>query len=121
VNKQRQGIVEKLESLVNISMANTGRGRSSVERASGRNFRLGEEVRYIPGRAAEHDGRGIMFSAEPGDAWLLDRTGRPSTATFTSGTFAVSLWRPDRRHCIHINHRSGDYELIDVPVSGNSK
>jgi hypothetical protein len=87
VNKQRQGIVEKLESLVNISMANTGRGRSSVERASGRNFRLGEEVRYIPGRAAEHDGRGIIFSTEPGDAWLLDRTGRPSTATFTSGTF----------------------------------
>jgi cell division topological specificity factor MinE len=44
----------------------------------GKNFRLAEEVRYILGRAAEHDGRIvtigqiILFSTETGDAWLLD-------------------------------------------------
>jgi hypothetical protein len=43
----------------------------------GKNFRLAE-VRYILGRAAEHDGRFvtvgqvILFSTETGDAWLLD-------------------------------------------------
>jgi hypothetical protein len=42
------------------------------------NFRLADEVRYILGRAAEHDGRiitigqFILFSTETGDAWLLD-------------------------------------------------
>lgn len=44
----------------------------------GKNFRLADEVRYILGRAAEHDGRIItigqiiLFSTETGDAWLLD-------------------------------------------------
>jgi len=44
----------------------------------GTNFRLADEVRYILGRAAEHDGRVvtigqiILFSTETGDAWLLD-------------------------------------------------
>ena len=44
----------------------------------GKNFRLADEVRYILGRAAEHDGRVvtiaqiILFSTETGDAWLLD-------------------------------------------------
>ena len=44
----------------------------------GKNFRLADEVRYILGRAAEHDssivtiGQIIMLSTETGDAWLLD-------------------------------------------------
>jgi hypothetical protein len=44
----------------------------------GKNFRLADEVRYILGRAAEHDGRVItigqiiLFSTETGDEWLLD-------------------------------------------------
>ena len=44
----------------------------------GENFRLADEVRYILGRAAEHDGRIItigqiiLFSTETGDAWLFD-------------------------------------------------
>ena len=44
----------------------------------GKNFRLADEVRYILGRAAEHDGRIvtigqiILFSTKTGDAWLLD-------------------------------------------------
>ena len=69
--------------MVNISMANTGRGREPIkpgadQRIVGMNFRLADEVRYILGRAAEHDGRIItigqiiLFSTETGDAWLLD-------------------------------------------------
>jgi len=44
----------------------------------GKNFRLTDEVRYILGRAAEHDGRVvtigqiILFSTETGDAWLIE-------------------------------------------------
>ena len=44
----------------------------------GKNSRLADEVRYILGRAAKHDGRIvtigqiILFSTETGDAWLLD-------------------------------------------------
>jgi hypothetical protein len=44
----------------------------------GKNFRLADEVRYILGRAAEHDlrivtiGQIILLSTETGDAWLLD-------------------------------------------------
>ena len=70
--------------MVNISMANTGRGRKPIKRGADqrtvdrKNFRLADEVRYILGRAAEHDGRIItigqiiLFSTETGDAWLLD-------------------------------------------------
>jgi cell division topological specificity factor MinE len=44
----------------------------------GKNFRLADEVRYILGRAAEHDlrivtiGQIILLSTETGDAWPLD-------------------------------------------------
>jgi hypothetical protein len=50
----------------------------------GKNFRLADEVRYILGRAAEHDlrivtiGQIILLSTETGDAWLL-----PHRTTFT--------------------------------------
>src|SRR5271156_7201008 len=65
-------------------MANTGRGRKPIKRRAdqrmvdGKNFRLADEVRYILGRAAEHDGRIvtighiILFSTKTGDAWRLD-------------------------------------------------
>src|SRR3984885_7626990 len=65
-------------------MANTGKGRKPIKRAAsqrmvdGKNFRLADEVRYILGRAAEHDGRVvtigeiILFSTETGDAWLIE-------------------------------------------------
>jgi hypothetical protein len=48
----------------------------------GRNWRLGDEVRYIQRRAALHDGRFVsvgplaLFSTETGDAWLLDPSER---------------------------------------------
>jgi hypothetical protein len=69
---------------VNISMANTGKGRRPIKPGAGqrivdgKNFRLADEVRYILGRAAEHDGRVItigqiiLFSTETGDAWLIE-------------------------------------------------
>jgi hypothetical protein len=65
-------------------MADTGRGRKQIKHGTdqrmvdGENFRLVDEVRYILGRAAAHDGRVItighiiLFSTETSDAWLLD-------------------------------------------------
>jgi hypothetical protein len=56
-----------------------GVGKRIVE---GTRFRLGDEVRYIQRRAANHDGRIViigrlvLFSTDTGDAWLLDRSDR---------------------------------------------
>src|SRR5260370_18381819 len=42
-------------------------------------FRLADEIRYFPRRAANHDGRVVtigqltLFSSETGDAWIIDR------------------------------------------------
>jgi hypothetical protein len=59
-------------------------GRRTIKRRSGKQwvdgkgFRLADEVRYIQGKAADHDGRIValgqlvLFSTETGDAWLLD-------------------------------------------------
>jgi hypothetical protein len=52
-------------------------GRKTIKRKSGKRHITGQ-VRYIQGRAAEHDGRFVtvgslaLFSADTGDAWLLD-------------------------------------------------
>lgn len=52
-----------------------GPGRQRLDR---QDVNLTDEVRYIQGCAAEHDGRIItigqvvLFSSESGDAWLLD-------------------------------------------------
>jgi hypothetical protein len=65
-------------------MANTGKGRKPIKPGAGqrivdgKDFRLADEVRYILGRAAEHDvrvitiGQIILFSTETGDAWLIE-------------------------------------------------
>ena len=48
----------------------------------GKSFRLADGVRYIQGKAAEHDGRVVsfgqlvLFSADTGDAWLIDVAGQ---------------------------------------------
>lgn len=59
-------------------------GRRTIKRGSGKQwvegkgFRLADEVRYIQGKAADHDGRLVtvgqlvLFSTGTGDAWLLD-------------------------------------------------
>jgi hypothetical protein len=52
-----------------------GAGKQWID---GKGFRLADEVRYIQGKAADHDGRIVtlgqllLFSTETGDAWLLD-------------------------------------------------
>ena len=49
----------------------------------GKDFDLGEEIRYIQRRAAEHDGRFVtvgslaLFSTDTSDAWLLDPEDHP--------------------------------------------
>src|ERR1700730_15404990 len=59
-------------------------GRRSLKHGPGKrqrevkDFHLGEEIRYIQRRAAEHDGRFVtvgslaLFSTDSGDAWLRD-------------------------------------------------
>ena len=59
-------------------------GRKRIKRGPGqrvivgKEFSLAEEIEYIRGRAAEHEGRFVtvgplvLFSTETGDAWLLD-------------------------------------------------
>ena len=45
---------------------------------AGKDFQLAQEIEYIQGRAAQHDGRLVtvgplvLFSTDTGDAWLLD-------------------------------------------------
>ena len=91
-------------------------GRRTIKRRSGKtavagkDFCLAEEIDYIQGRAAEHDGRLVtvgplvLFSTETGDAWLLDpsdhlaarlaRNGDPEALYFeeTEATFAIG-WK----------------------------
>jgi hypothetical protein len=65
-----------------------GPGKRQVD---GRSFRLADEVRYIQSRAAEHDsrivtiGQLLLFSAESGDAWLLDVTDQLATPIACDG------------------------------------
>jgi hypothetical protein len=52
-----------------------GPGKRHIE---GKDFQLADEIRYIQGRAAEHDGRFVtvgplaLFSTDTGDARMLD-------------------------------------------------
>jgi hypothetical protein len=88
-----------------------GPGKRMVD---GKSFRLADEVRYIQRRAAEHDervvsfGQIVLFSAESGDAWLLDASDRlaarlardgdpePIQIEDTETTFAVG-WKGQYR------------------------
>ena len=73
----------------------------------GKNFRLADEVRYILGRAAEHDGRVvtighiILFSTETGDAWLLD----------PSDQLAARLARDGDPEPIHIEENDTTFDI----------
>jgi hypothetical protein len=54
------------------------KGEPGKQAVGGKDFRLAKEIKYIQGRAAEHDGRFVtlgplvFFSTETGDAWMLD-------------------------------------------------
>ena len=95
-------------------------GRKTIKRGpgkrhiAGKDFHLADEIRYIQGRAAEHDGRFVtvgsltLFSTDTGDAWLLDpedhlaarvaRDGDPEDVYFeeTDTRFAIG-WRGEYR------------------------
>ncbi|HEV2245823.1 MAG TPA: hypothetical protein VGW37_04140 [Terriglobia bacterium] len=84
------------------------------KRIDGKDFRLAEEIEYIRTRAAECDSRLVtvgplvLFSAETGDAWLLDpadhlaarvaRDGDPERIHFeeTDSNFAIG-WKGNYR------------------------
>ena len=90
------------------------RRRSGKQSIDGKDFCLADEVHYIQGRAAEHEGRFVtvaslvLFSTETGDAWLLDpadglaarlaRDGDPEDLYFeeTETRFAIG-WKGNYR------------------------
>jgi hypothetical protein len=68
-----------LENDVNRKKIKGGPGKQAMV---GKDFRLAKEIKYIQGRAAEHDGRFVslrqlvLFSTQMGDAWMLDPSDR---------------------------------------------
>jgi hypothetical protein len=101
-----------------------GPGKQQME---GKDFHLGEEIRYIQRRAAEHDGRFVtvgslaLFSTDTGDAWLLDpedhlatrlaRDGDPEEIYFeeTDTRFAIGWkgkYRVDGNAFVYIDRES---------------
>ena len=81
-----------------------GTGRTTVESGT---FNLADEVRYIQYRADERDGRIvtvgqlILFSAETGDAWLLD----------PSDGLAARLARDGESEIIHIKEDESGFAV----------
>jgi hypothetical protein len=79
----------------------------------GKNFRLADKVRYILGRAAEHDGRVItigriiLFSTETGDTWLFD----------PSNQLAVRLARDGDPEPFHIEETRPPLRLTEGALS----
>jgi len=88
-------------------------GRRTIKRVSarqevdGKGFRLADEVRYIQGKAADHDGRMvtigplILFSTDTGDAWLLDVTDQ----------LAVRLARDGDPEPIHLEETDATFAI----------
>jgi hypothetical protein len=73
----------------------------------GKTFRLMDEVRYIQRRAAESDsrivtiGQLLLFSAESGDAWLLD----------VSDQLAIPIARGGDALSIHIEESDTNFSV----------
>jgi hypothetical protein len=88
-------------------------GRRTIKRGSARQvldakgFRLADEVRYIQGKAADHDGRLVvigqlvLFSTDSGDAWLLDVTDQ----------LAVRLARDGDPEAIHLEETDTSFAI----------
>jgi hypothetical protein len=108
-------------------------GRRNIKRGpgkrhiDGKNFQLAEEIRYIQGRAGQHDVRFVtvgslaFFSTDTGDAWLLDtedhlaarlaRDGDPDEIHFeeTETNFAIGwkgIYRVDGEAFVYIDTES---------------
>ena len=126
-------------SLLNTSIANTGKDRKSIKRGTGKrsvdskSLRLTDEVRYIQRRAASHDGRVVtigqlvLFSTDIGDAWLLDpadqfaarlaRDGDPEPVHIEENdtTFAIGWkgrYRIEGPAFIYVDHDTGQLSTI---------
>ena len=112
-----------------------GPGKRQIE---GKDFHLGDEIRYIQHRAAEYDGRFVMvgplalFSTDTGDAWLLDaqdhlavrlaRDGDPEQVHFeeTDTTFAIGwkgAYRIDGNAFVYLDRDTGSIvTILGYPV-----
>jgi len=106
----------------------------------GKDFDLGEEIRYIQRRAAEHDGRFVtvgslaLFSTDTGDAWLLDpedhlaarlaRDGDPEEIYFkeTDTSFVIGwkgTYRIDGNAFVYIDRESSRIiTILGYPLIG---
>jgi hypothetical protein len=119
-----------LENGVNRKKIKAESGKQSVV---GKDFRLAKEIKYIQGRAAEHDGRFVtigplvFFSTETGDAWMLDpsdqlaarlaRSGDPEPIDFreTDTNYAIGWkgnYRIDGRAFVYTDRKSGRVTAI---------
>lgn len=73
--------------------------RAGKQWVEGKSFRLGDEVRYIQNKSAEHDGRVVsiaqlvLFSTDTGDAWLLDVSDQLAAPLARDGTRNCFLYR----------------------------
>jgi hypothetical protein len=92
---------------------NAGSDRRWIE---SKDVRLADEIRYIQQRAAERDTRIVtigpllLFSAESGDAWVLDPADRLATRLADAGHPATRPRRGDRRE-LSVGWQ-GRYEII---------
>ena len=119
---------------MNRKKIKAGAGKQWVE---SKNFRLAKEIKYIQGRAAEHDGRLVtvgplvLFSTQSGDAWVLDpsdqlaarlaRDGDPEPIDLeeTNTNFAIG-WKGNYRiegppSCTQTETRGASLRSLAIP------
>ena len=98
------------------------------QRMEGKQFRLGQEIKYIQRRAGAYDARFVtvgplvFFSTQTGDAWMLDpsdrlaarlaRDGDPEPIEFqeTDTDFAIGWkgnYRIEGRAFVYADHQAG--------------
>ena len=109
------------------------KAESGKQSVVGKDFHLAKEIKYIHGRAAEHDGRFVtigplvFFSTETGDAWMLDpsdqlaarlaRSGDPEPIDFreTDTNYAIGWkgnYRIDGGAFVYTDRKSGRVTAI---------
>ena len=109
------------------------KGGPQTQAVVGKDFRLAKAIKYIQGRAAEHDGRLVtlgplvFFSTETGDAWMLDpaeqlaarlaRSGDPEPIDFreTDPNYAIGwkgTYRLDGGAFVYTDRKSGRVTAI---------
>ena len=100
----REQMDEPFHVLALYSMERKTVGRTTIKRGLARQvvdakgFRLADEIGYIQDKAADHGrivtiGQLILFSADTGDAWLLDVIDQLATGLASDGAPNPSTWR----------------------------